>query len=156
MPAPVERTMHTITRRVFTVLTTLCVSTLLSSGVAFAGQGHGKPDPERMCERLGCTAAQKTQIKAIHDASAPQVQASRDSMKALRDQQRAEWQKPAPSASVLDRLDAQLDAQHDQIGDLRRADMLKIHALLTPEQRTKFTADMDRHGKGGRGKGPKV
>ncbi len=147
--------MHTLTRRIALLLATFSLSTLLSSGVAHAGQGHGhgKQDKQaRMCERLACTAAQQTQIKAIHDATAPQVKAARDAMRSLRDQQRAEWQKPTPSAGTLERLDGQIDAQRDKIGDLRRAAKLKIHALLTAEQRTKFTAEKGRRGKPGKGR----
>lgn len=144
--------MHTLTRRLAFFLTTLCLGTLLSSGVAHAGsgkQGHANKE-SRLCERVACTAAQKTQIQSIREASAPQVKQLREALHGLRDQQRAEWQKAAPSAAVLERLDGQIDAQRDKIGDLRRADRLKIHALLTPEQRAKFSAAKDRRGKPGK------
>lgn len=135
--------MRTITRRVTILLATFCVTTLLSSGTAHAGgDKHGK-----LCEQLTCTAAQQTQIKAIHDASAPTIKAARDAIDALEQQQRAEWQKASPSASTLERLDTQIDVQRDKIGDQRRADGLKIHALLTAEQRTKFAERQSHHGK---------
>jgi Spy/CpxP family protein refolding chaperone len=145
--------MHTLTRRIALLLATFSLSTLLSSGVAHAGQGHGKQDMQaRLCERLACTAAQQTQIKAIHDATAPQIKAARESMRSLREEQRAEWQKPTPSAAALERLDGQIDAQRDKVGDLRRAAKLKIHALLTAEQRAKFSAEKGRRGKPGKGR----
>ncbi len=153
--------MHTLTRRLALLLATFSVSTLLSSGVAHAGPAAGKQDrsehkQNRLCERLACTAAQKTQIESIREATTPQVKAARDAMQDLRAQQRAEWQKAAPSAATLERLDGQIDAQKDKIGDLRRAAKLKIHALLTADQRAKFTAEKGKRGKHGKhGKGRK-
>jgi len=149
--------MHTLTRRLALLLATFSLSTLLSSGVAHAGPAAGKQDrseqkQNRLCERLACTAAQKTQIESIHDATAPQVKAAREAMQSLRAQQRAEWQKAAPSAATLERLDGQIDAQKDKIGDLRRAAKLKIHALLTADQRAKFTAEKGKRGKHGKGR----
>lgn len=151
--------MHTLTRRFALLLATFSLSTLLSSGVAHAGPAAGQQGRkhDRMCERLACTAAQKTQIESIRESAAPQIKAAREAMKGLRDQLRAEWQKPAPNAATLERLDGQLDAQKDKIGDLRRAAKLKIHALLTAEQRAKFSAEKGRggkHGKHGKGRKP--
>lgn len=145
--------MHRLTRRFALLLAAFGITSVLATGVAHAGSGKPR-DPQarldRKCERLGCTAAQKTQIKAIHAAAAPQIDAARAALRGLRDQQRAEWQKAQPDARALDRLDAQIDAQRDTISDLRRAAKLKVHALLTPEQRAKI--GQHRGGKGPRAK----
>jgi len=155
--------MHTLTRRLALLLATFSLSTLLSSGVAHAGPGkqdRSEHKQSRMCERLSCTAAQQTQIKSIREATTPQVKAAREALETLRAEQRAEWQKAAPSAATLERLDGQIDAQQDKIGDLRRAAKLKIHALLTADQRAKFAAERGdkgrrgKHGKHGKGRKP--
>lgn len=149
--------MHTLTRRLALALAAFGFTTILTAGDAHAAPA-GKRDRHeakegRMCARLACTDAQKAQIKTIREADAPQIKAAKQSIQTLREQMKAEWRKAQPDARTLERLDGQLDVQRDKIQDLKRNARLKIHALLTPEQRTRF-AERPEHGKGKRG-GPK-
>lgn len=149
--------MNTLTRRLALAFAAFGFTTLLTAGDAHAAPA-GKRDRHeamegRMCARLACTDAQKAQIKTIREADAPRIKAAKQTMRTLRDQMKAEWRKAQPDARTLERLDGELDVQRDKIQDMRRNARLKIHALLTPEQRSKLT-DRQGHGKGKRG-GPR-
>jgi len=90
---------------------------------------------ERMAKELGLTEDQKTQIKAIHEAARPQLEAIRADQSLTREQKREKAQA------------IQKDTQ------------AKVDAVLTPEQRTKAQAMREkmkehRGGKGPRGHGP--
>ncbi len=80
------------------------------------GRGGMRGGPMRMMKELNLTAAQQTKIKAIMEASRPQMKALRENTK-LSEQDK-----------------------HAQMMKMRKAQMEKINAVLTPAQRTKFAA----------------
>ena len=77
------------------------------------GRGGG---PMRMMKDLNLTDAQKAKVKAIMEVSQPKMKALRDN-KALADKDR-----------------------RTQMMKIRKDDMVKINAILTPDQRTKLAA----------------
>jgi Spy/CpxP family protein refolding chaperone len=153
--------MNTFITRITLGLVTFGLTGALLAGDAHArGAGRDGKLVDRMCQRLECSADQRTRIAKIQETQAPNLKAEREAMRALRQQVRAEWAKAAPDARTLDKLDDQIAAHQARIHDARRAAMLQIHAILTPAQRAKLAAAMDRKGKGkgeGRGerKGPR-
>ncbi|MBL9103150.1 MAG: Spy/CpxP family protein refolding chaperone [Myxococcales bacterium] len=148
--------MHTLTTRIALALAAFGFSSVLAAGEAHAAPAGkrevqaGKHD--RLCAELACTADQKAKIAEIRETNAPRIKAAKASLRGLREQVKAEWHKPRPDARALERLDAQIDAEQDKVQDMKRAARLEIHALLTPEQRSKFNSKLER-GRGERGRG---
>lgn len=141
--------MNTIITRITLGLVTFGLTGALLAGDAQArGAGHDGKRVDRMCQRLECTADQRTKIAKIQETQGPGLKAEREAMRALRQQVRAEWAKASPDVRALDKLDDQIAAHQAKIHDARRAAMLQIHAILTPAQRAKLAAAMDRKGKG--------
>jgi periplasmic protein CpxP/Spy len=99
-------------------------------------------------QELNLTADQQAKIKAIREQEKSASADRRTQMKAAFDQMR--------SLSAGSATDDQLRAQHQQVQQLRQQaedrrfeTMLKIRAVLTPEQRTKMAELMQKHRKGG-------
>ena len=156
--------MMTLITRIALSLATFGFVGLLGASQAQAGQhngerGHdnsGKADKsERMCAQLACSDAQKTQIKAIKDAKAPQMKAARDNLRKLHAQLKVELHKPTPDVKAIERLDAEMAAQKAAVHKQRRQQQLQVLALLKPDQKAKFLDRSERgHGKNkGHGKG---
>ncbi len=149
--------MMTLTNRIALSLATFGFVGLLGASQAQAGQHDGErraDKSERLCAQLACTDAQKTQIKAIKDAKAPQMKAARDNLRQLHAQLKVELRKPTPDVKAIERLDAEMAAQKAAVHKQRRASQLQILALLKPDQKAKFLDRMDRgHGGKGHGKG---
>ncbi len=162
--------MMTLTTRIALSLATFGFVGLLGASQAQAGQHNGerrhdKSDKagkldradksERLCAKLACSDAQKTQIKAIKDAKAPQMKAARDNLRKLHAQIKVELRKPSPDVKAIERLDAEMAAQKAAVHKQRRAQQLQVLALLKPDQKAKFLDRGERgHGKHkGHGKG---
>jgi Spy/CpxP family protein refolding chaperone len=144
--------MKTLTTRILLGLATFGFTGMLASSAQAAPAAGDKQDrSERMCSKLACSADQKAKIKQIHAGKAPQMKAAKDNLRALRDQVRAELQKPSPDAKLIANLDARIASQQTALHSQRRASQLQVLALLTPEQKTKFLAH-DGKGKHGKGK----
>nr|WP_293174536.1 Spy/CpxP family protein refolding chaperone [Nannocystis sp.] len=153
----------TLTTRIALSLATFGFIGLLGASQAQAGQHNGerrtdnkmhKADKsERLCAKLACSDAQKTQIKAIKDAKAPQMKAARDNLRKLHAQLKVELHKPSPDVKVIERLDAEMAAQKAAVHKQRRASQLQVLALLKPDQKAKFLDRSERGGNKGHGKG---
>jgi periplasmic protein CpxP/Spy len=110
------------------------------------GKMRHKGMGERWGKELNLTPEQQAQIKAIRDQERTASADLRQQMKAARDQ--------LGTLMAGNADDAQLRQQHGQVqqlmqqmGDRRFDTMLKIRAILTPEQRTK-AAEMRKQHKG--------
>ncbi len=151
--------MKTLTARI-----ALCLAMFGSAAVLGASPAQAGGDPSaraaKLCAELACTPTQQEKITQLKVVKAPQMKAARENMKALKQQRRAEAEKSNPDASVLARLDTQIEAAKATKMAAREAMKREISALLTAEQRAKFQAHMDRkaqakHGHGKHGKGDK-
>lgn len=134
---------------------------ILSSSMAFAAPGPGRRgdcdgsgpgardgkhmmmrgDGEhmaRMFERLDLSEAQKTQILQLREQlraeAAPQHEALRQNMQALRDA------KLAGDQATIDSLQATIQAQKAEMEKIRESHHARLSEILTPEQREQFEA----------------
>lgn len=153
--------MTTFTTRIALALASFGFASFLGVSTAQAGEHGGKDRADRMCAELACTPAQKAKIDAIHAAKKPQMQAARDTMRKLHDQLKVELRRPTVDAKAIERIDAQIAAQHATMQTQRRASQLQVLALLNADQKAKFVEKMDRKGgkhggkHGGKRGGPK-
>ncbi len=139
-------------RALTTALLTAGLVVGLGAGVANAKKpGKGKPGAggdkiERMCQRLECSAQQKTQLQSILKGKREAHKASRAQLEQLQSQLAAEYRKARPNEATMRRIYSQLDALRDK----QRAEMhktaMQIHAVLTPAQREKVATSIERRG----------
>ncbi|MBZ5712461.1 Spy/CpxP family protein refolding chaperone [Nannocystis pusilla] len=133
------------------VMTAVFGLTLFGAGEAAAG-GHRGDRGAKMCERLECTDAQKTQLQQIREAHKPAMKAEREAMRDLHQQLTAEYAKTPIDTAKVKSLRAQLDAREATFKGQREAMKAKVDAILTPAQRTKLAEFKAKH-REGKGKG---
>jgi periplasmic protein CpxP/Spy len=107
-------------------------------------EGKGQDRKGNMFKELNLTTDQQTKIKAIREQE-------QGSAKSLRTEMTAAWEKMR-SLSAGNATDEELRQQHQQmqqvqqkLGEQRFETMLKIRAVLTPEQRTKMAQLKGQH-----------
>jgi protein CpxP len=123
----------------------------LSTTLAFAGPHEGGRDGERggkrggkrggefgarFAQKLNLTDAQKQQIRALQEGFRTQNKAffeqSRETFRQFRDA------KKAGDTARVDALKPTIEAQREQMKQLRAEQKQRIVALLTPEQRAQY------------------
>jgi len=136
----------TNTKKWFTAAAAAVVA--LSGTLAFAAphEGHGGKHGrggrgelgEQFAQKLNLTDAQKQQIKdsqqSFRDANKAFFEAARDTRRQMREA------KEAGDTARLDSLKATAESQHAQMKQLHDAQMQRIEAILTTEQRTQWQA----------------
>lgn len=98
----------------------------------------GGPRAERMLEAIGASAEQRVQIRQIMDAARTDLQAQRESGRALHEQMRQLFTQPTVDANAVEALRQQQLARHDAASKRRMQAMLDASRVLTPEQRTRL------------------
>jgi Spy/CpxP family protein refolding chaperone len=145
-------------------LTTAAV-VALSGTLAFAaphgGQGgkhgHGKGGEfgERFAQKLNLSTAQQQQIKDIEKSFREENKAFFQSARDTREQMKAA--KEAGDTARFEQLEGTAQSQHAQMKSLRDAQMQRIDAILTPDQRAQLQAlkaeRAARRGERGEGRG---
>lgn len=116
-----------------------------------AGGGPGGPPPlERMMERLGLSEDQKAAVHAVvekdQDTMRPLGDAARQAHEAF---QKALDAEPA-DATTVGQLALAMNAAQKKFDAARKAEMEKIKAILTPDQRERLEQALQR----GPGRGP--
>lgn len=114
-------------------------------------RGH---DMGRMLDAVSATAAQRSQIKQITEATRTDLKPVHEASRQLRQQTRALFAMPAVDANAAEGLRQQELVLHDQSTKRMLQARLDISAVLTPEQRqlladkmaTKRTDGAARHG----------
>jgi protein CpxP len=122
------------------------VAVVLALGATFAfahGNGEhgrfGRHDmASRLAEKLNLTDAQKQQVADIKKGTRDENAAFFETARRTREEMRTA--REANDTAKLDSLKATADSQRAQMKQIREAEMAKIVAILTPEQRTKFDA----------------
>lgn len=105
------------------------------------GPGRGL---ERALDAVGATAEQKQQLKTIHEALRKDLQAQREAGRALHQQLQQAFTAPTVDARSVEALRQQMLAQHDQASRRTMQAMLEASQVLTPEQRGRLAAEMQR------------
>jgi Spy/CpxP family protein refolding chaperone len=118
-------------------------------------RGPGHPPPlehvlERHADRLGLDAETRAEIDRLVSAARPESDALRDQLRALQDEMRALLSRDVPDEEAV-------MTQAERIGDVETAmqkkqlrSMLRIRALLTPEQRAELVRIHEERELGGR------
>ena len=117
---------------------------------AFRGH-HGDPTRfitnrvEDLLDSVQATDAQRQQILAIKDKLVADLKNLRASHADLHKELLAQWQSDQPDAArvhaIVDERATAMKAFADEFADA----MLQVHAILTPDQRAKVTAKIQRH-----------
>jgi periplasmic protein CpxP/Spy len=148
----------TMVRRLAGATLVACLPALAFGGAAF-GQGpgpggpggpgpnpHGPPPPmlEHMLERhaaeLGLSDEVRTQIRDIAGTARAAAQPDIDKLRQLHDQMRSMLEQDQPDENAVMQQADLIGAAQTELQKQRLRTMLKIRALLTPDQRKKLAA----------------
>jgi Spy/CpxP family protein refolding chaperone len=110
------------------------------------GSRGGMHLSDRMLERIKATPEQRTQIRSIMDAARKDLQAQRESGRALREQSMQLFTQPNVDANAAEALRQKQLAQHDQASKRMMQAMLEASRVLTPEQRAQIAGDLKKRG----------
>ena len=102
-----------------------------------AAEGEGMPmrRMHMILDRVGATAAQRDQIRAVWSGLRPQLRAERAQHKTLREQMVAALTAPTINAGEVERLRKLTMANTDKISALVTQGMVASAQVLTPDQR---------------------
>jgi hypothetical protein len=89
-------------------------------------------------EDLGLTADQKAKHDALHKEMQPIVKEYQKTVKDIRDKMKTEFLKPNPDQYVLQGLSDQLEKANAAFAAKRIDHLLKLKAILAPQQFTKI------------------
>jgi protein CpxP len=106
------------------------------------GMGGGAPMMGRWLDGVNASAEQKAQIQSIWQSAHTDMQAIRESGRALREQMQNLLAQPNVDANAVEALRKQMLAQHDQASKRRTQAMLDASKVLTPEQRKQLAEQM--------------
>ena len=134
----------------------LCAVVLAATLLPCAGFADGKKGPrehpgKKMFAELGITAEQEAKLKEIHAASVPAKKLHKQELEVVRQKIKVELQKEKPSKSALNKYAAEAGSLHKQMNLAAIDHLLKVKAVLTPEQFNKLS---ERGFIGGPGGGP--
>jgi periplasmic protein CpxP/Spy len=111
---------------------------------------------DHMLDGLNATDAQRTQVKQIAQAAAADLQAQRESTRALREKSLQIFAAPTVDAAAAESVRQQLGVKHDDASRRVLQAMLDVSRVLTPEQRAKLAERMKQRGERMRERGAMV
>ncbi|HET9823584.1 MAG TPA: Spy/CpxP family protein refolding chaperone [Burkholderiaceae bacterium] len=97
---------------------------------------------ERMLDGVNASADQKAQIKQIAERTRAEMQAQRESHRALREQMAKAFAAPTVDANAIEALRQQMLQQHDAQSRRMTQAMVEASRVLTPEQRKQIVERM--------------
>ncbi len=109
------------------------------------GAGMGMPGvaiPERLLDKVGASAEQKTRLREIAKAAGDDLRSQREAGQALHAQMLALMAAPQVDAAAAEALRQQQLARHDAVTKRALQAMLDVQAVLTPAQRTQIAEHM--------------
>ncbi len=143
------------------IVTSLGMSTAAAKPADAKGKRKGDRI-ERLCQKITCTDAQKTQLQAIQKDAKQAHKGNQQQVQQLKAQLAAEFRKQNPSERVLTDISNKLAKHNEQQRAARIKMMLKVHRVLTPQQRDQLATMLEKRGPGalwgggkGKGHGPK-
>jgi Spy/CpxP family protein refolding chaperone len=122
------------------ILALTSFSLTISPLLAWAGNDDSAqylPMKKKMAE-LNLTADQQGKLLALHKEKNAEAKPLFDQMKAIRDKVKAELLKSEPSKQALDNFASQLGDLHRQLVRNMNEHLLKVKAILTPDQFSKL------------------
>lgn len=107
--------------------------------------GMGMPGvtiPERLLDKVGASAEQKTRLREIAKAAGDDLRSQREAGQALHEKMLALMAAPQVDAAAAEALRQQQLARHDAVTKRAMQAMLDVQAVLTPAQRTQIAEHM--------------
>ena len=98
--------------------------------------------PERLLDKVGATAEQKSRLRDIAKAAGAEMRAQREAGLALHAQMRDLMAAPQVDAAAAEALRQQQLARHDAVTKRALQAMLEAQAVLTAEQRARIAEHM--------------
>jgi Spy/CpxP family protein refolding chaperone len=137
--------------KMFLCVVLLAVTLLPYSGFADDKKGPREHPGKKMFAELGLTPEQEAKLKEIRAAAAPAKKLHQQQLEVVRQKIKVELQKEKPSKSALNKYAAEAGSLHKQMNLASIDRLLKIKAVLTPEQFNKLSERGFMHGPGGPG-----
>ena len=119
-----------------------------------AGEGMPMHRMHRILDRVGATQGQRDQIRAIWSGLRPQLKATREQHRNIRQQMVAALTAPTINAGNVEQLRKQSMANADKISALVTQGMVASAQVLTPEQRKLAQGEIAKNGGGRHHWGP--
>jgi Spy/CpxP family protein refolding chaperone len=137
-----------------TVLRIVGVTALLLAGFAAnaqagergpkaKGEGPKAGKPMGPLADLNLTPEQKQKMDKIHEAASKQAEPLHKEMVAKMKEMQPLWAVDKPDRAAIERKHAEMSAIQNKLWGIHIDAKLQIHALLTPEQRSKWADDHD-------------
>jgi hypothetical protein len=132
--------------------TTTLLTMGLASTLADAPAATAKPAREhagmtgKLCEKLACTATQKTKVQEIAKELREDSKPDREAIERVQSRLGAELAKANPSDKVIDALAAELAQHQTEMTKRALESVLEVHALLDATQRDRFAKMVAEHG----------
>ena len=114
-------------------------------GGAEMGEGFAGRRMEKRLEAVGATGAQKAQIKTTWENLRPQLKAVREERMKVQQDLRKALTAPTIDAAQVEKLRKQSIQLADRASTLFTQGLVASAQALTPDQRQKIAADMDKH-----------
>jgi Spy/CpxP family protein refolding chaperone len=150
-------------------ITTTLLTLGLASTLADAPAATTKPAREhggmagKLCEKLVCTASQKTQVQAIAKELHEDAKPDREAIQQIERKIGTELAKASPNEKTIDALANEIAKHQSEMAKRGLEAVLEVHALLDATQRASFAKLVAERGirglmgghRGGHGKGGK-
>jgi Spy/CpxP family protein refolding chaperone len=107
------------------------------------GEGPKAGKPMGPPADLNLTPEQKQKMDKIHEAASKQAEPLHKEMAAKMKEMQPLWAVDKPDRAAIERKHAEMSAIQNKLWGIHIDAKLQIHALLTPEQRSKWADDHD-------------
>lgn len=124
------------------MIKSLCVCAMLLVPMASFGQTHGPSSGKNhhMWADLGLTDDQKVKLKELHQEIVALRDKNFETVRAIRTKIKDELLKESPSTTQLDSYASEIGEIHKEIARQHNNHLLKVKAVLTPEQFSKLVS----------------
>lgn len=133
-------------------ITTTLLTLGLASTLADAPAATTKPAREhggmagKLCEKLACTASQKTQVQAIGKELHEDAKPDREAIRQLERKIGAELAKASPNEKAIDALVNEIAKHQSEMTKRGLEAVLEMHAVLDAKQRGELAKLVSEHG----------
>jgi hypothetical protein len=130
-----------------TTLLTLGLASSLADAPAAAKPAGDRPGMAgKLCEKLACTATQKTKVQEIAKEMHEDIKPDRESIQKIERKIGVELAKANPSDKVIDTLAGELVRHQSEMTKRALDSVLEVHAILDATQRAEFAKMIAEHG----------